>query len=112
MEDDAVAIATLSALAQPTRLAVFRLLVRNAPDGLPAGEVAAALTVPANTMSVHLGVLSRAGLIRSTRHSRSIVYTADLERLGRLVAFLLTDCCQGRAEICQPLMAELVACEA
>ena len=110
MEDEA-AISALSALAQPTRLAVFRLLIRNAPDGLPAGEVAAALKVPANTMSVHLGVLSRAGLIRSERHSRLIVYRADLDRLGRLVAFLLTDCCQGRAEICQPLMAKLAACE-
>ncbi|MFN7104946.1 MAG: ArsR/SmtB family transcription factor, partial [Pseudorhizobium sp.] len=66
--------------------------------------------VPANTMSAHLGVLSRAGLIRSQRHSRSIVYRADLDRLRELVLFLLKDCCEGRAELCQPLLAELAPC--
>ena len=68
------AILAFSALAQPTRLAVFRLLMTHEPDGLPAGDVARQLDVPHNTMSTHLGILSRAGLIRASRHSRSIVY--------------------------------------
>lgn len=101
------AILALAALAQSTRLDAFRLLVRSEPDGLAAGAVADQLAVPANTMSAHLGVLSRAGLIRSQRRSRSIVYRADLDRLRELVLFLLKDCCQGRAELCRPLLAEM-----
>ena len=104
------AILALAALAQPMRLEAFRLLVRSEPEGLAAGAVADRLAVPANTMSAHLGVLSRAGLIRAQRRSRSIVYRADLDRLGDLVLFLLKDCCQGRAELCQPLLAELAPC--
>ena len=77
---------------------------------LPAGEIADRLAVPTNTMSAHLGVLSRAGLIASQRRSRSIIYRADLDRLGEVVLFLLKDCCQGRAELCQPLLAELAPC--
>lgn len=104
------AMLALAALAQPTRLDAFRLLVRSEPEGLAAGAVAERLAVPANTMSAHLGVLSRAGLIRAQRRSRSIVYRADLDRLRDLVLFLLKDCCQGRAELCQPLLAELAPC--
>lgn len=102
-----IAILALAALAQSTRLETFRLLVRHEPSGLPAGEIADALVVPTNTMSAHLGVLSRAGLISSERRSRSIIYRADLDRLQALVLFLLKDCCQGRAELCEPLLAEL-----
>jgi ArsR family transcriptional regulator len=101
------AIVALAALAQPTRLETFRLLVRHEPEGLPAGEIADALAVPANTMSAHLGVLSRAGLISSERRSRSIIYRADLGHLQALVLFLLKDCCQGHGELCEPLLAEL-----
>lgn len=111
MESEA-AILALAALAQPTRLEAFRLLVRREPEGLPAGEIADALAVPANTMSAHLGVLSRAGLVSSERHSRSIIYRADLDRLHALVLFLLKDCCQGRANLCEPLLAELATCRA
>ena len=100
-------IRALAALAQPTRLEAFRLLVRNEPGGLPAGEIAKALAAPANTVSAHLGVLSRAGLISSERRSRSIVYRADLERVRGLVLFLLKDCCQGRSELCGPLLTDL-----
>lgn len=106
------AILALAALAQPTRLATFRLLVRHEPEGLPAGEIANDLAVPANTMSAHFGVLSRAGLIRSERRSRSIVYRADLDRLRALVLFLLKDCCGERADLCEPLLAELTHCRA
>ena len=104
------AILALAALAQSTRLEAFRLLVRHEPGGLPAGEIANHLAIPANTLSSHLGVLSRAGLIKSERRSRSIIYRADLDRLQALVLFLLKDCCQGRAELCEPLLAELNPC--
>ena len=104
------AILALAALAQSTRLDAFRLLVRHEPQGLPAGEVADQLAIPANTMSAHLGVLSRAGLITSQRRSRSIIYRADLDRLRELVLFLLKDCCEGRSELCLPLLAELAPC--
>lgn len=103
-------ILALAALAQSTRLETFRLLVRHEPDGLAAGDIADALAVPANTMSAHLGVLSRAGLISSERRSRSIIYRADFDRLQALVLFLLKDCCQGRAELCEPLLTELSPC--
>lgn len=96
------AIDRLSALAQPTRLEAFRLLVRAEPDGLAAGELARRLGAPANTLSAHLGVLSRAGLISARRHSRSIIYRAEPGQVGALADYLLRDCCQGRAELCAP----------
>ena len=104
------AIAALAALAQPSRLDAFRLLVRHEPDGLPAGEVARLLNVPQNTMSVHLASLARAGLATSERQSRVINYRADLDRLKSLTLFLIKDCCGGKAELCEPLVAELLPC--
>lgn len=104
------AIAALGALAQATRLDVFRLLVRHAPDGMAAGEIARALDVPQNTMSAHFGILARAGLVRSERQSRSIIYRADLAGLRALTLFLVKDCCAGSAELCAPLIAELTPC--
>jgi len=109
MEND-LAISSLGALAQSTRLDVFRLLVRHEPDGLAAGTVARQLNVPQNTMSAHLGVLTRAGLVRSERHSRSIIYRANLDGLRALMLFLVNDCCAGSAELCAPLIAELAPC--
>lgn len=109
MENDS-AISVLGALAQGTRLDAFRLLVRHEPEGLAAGEVARALDVPQNTMSVHLATLTRAGLIRSERRSRIINYRADLDRLKALTLFLVKDCCGGKAELCEPLIAELNPC--
>ena len=106
MDNDAVLLA-LSALAQNTRLDTFRLLVRHEPEGLPAGEVARRLDVPQNTMSAHLATLARAGLVRSERHGRSILYRAELGRLGAVMLFLARDCCGGRAELCAPLIADL-----
>jgi ArsR family transcriptional regulator, arsenate/arsenite/antimonite-responsive transcriptional repressor len=103
------ATATLAALAQPTRLETFRLLVRHGPDGLAAGEVARQLDIPQNTMSAHLAVLTRAGLAMSQRHSRSIIYRADLSCLRELTLYLVRDCCGGNAELCAPLIAELSA---
>jgi ArsR family transcriptional regulator, arsenate/arsenite/antimonite-responsive transcriptional repressor len=101
MESEAVILA-LAALAQSTRLDVFRLLVKHEPKGLAAGDIAKAVAVPQNTMSSHLAVLSRAGLVSARRFSRSIVYRADLTRFGGVVQFLLEDCCGGRADLCAP----------
>ncbi|MGX5637593.1 ArsR/SmtB family transcription factor [Brevundimonas diminuta ATCC 11568] len=109
METEA-SILALAALAQSTRLETFRLLVRHEPAGLPAGDISKHLAVPANTLSSHLGVLTRAGLIKSERRSRSIIYRADLDRFQDLVLFLLKDCCEGRADLCEPLLAELAPC--
>jgi len=109
MDNDS-AICALGALAQRTRLDAFRLLVRHEPKGLAAGEIAKALDVPQNTMSVHLATLARAGLIRSERRSRIINYRADLDQLKALTLFLVKDCCGGKAELCRPLIAELTPC--
>jgi len=109
LESEQVLLA-LAALAQPTRLETFRLLVRHEPKGLPAGEIARALAVPQNTMSSHLAVLSRAGLISAMRFSRSIIYRAELSHLRGVMLFMLKDCCDGRPEICAPLIEELTPC--
>jgi ArsR family transcriptional regulator len=104
------AILALAALAQSTRLDVFRLLVKHEPAGLAAGDIAKALAVPQNTMSSHLAVLSRAGLVSAQRFSRSIVYRADLARFQDVMLFMLRDCCDGRPEICAPLVENLTPC--
>ena len=103
-------VATLSALAQPTRLEVFRLLVRSEPDGLPAGEIARLLGVPNNTMSSHLNILNRTGLVTSERLGRSIVYRVDMGVVRGFFVYLLKDCCDGRPELCQPLLEDLTPC--
>jgi ArsR family transcriptional regulator, arsenate/arsenite/antimonite-responsive transcriptional repressor len=94
------ALAALAALGQPTRLAIFRLLIRHEPAGLAAGTLADAIGCPQNTLSGHLGILARSGLVRGTRDGRSIVYRADVEGMRALVAFLITDCCDGHPEVC------------
>ncbi|ABD86192.1 ArsR/SmtB family transcription factor [Rhodopseudomonas palustris] len=109
MESEQVILA-LAALAQSTRLEVFRLLVKHEPAGLPAGEIGRTLAVPQNTMSSHLAILTRAGLVSSARRSRSIVYRADLARFQSLALFLLQDCCGSRPEVCAPLVANLTPC--
>ena len=105
--DETKAIDSFSALAQETRLAAFRLLVRHEPDGLPAGAIARRLDVPHNTMSAHLAVLARAGLVMSQRQSRSIIYRAHLDHVQETIRFLVRDCCDGRPEVCQPLLDSL-----
>jgi ArsR family transcriptional regulator, arsenate/arsenite/antimonite-responsive transcriptional repressor len=94
------ALAALAALGQPTRLEIFRLLMRAEPDGLPAGSVADRIGCPHNSLSTHLGILARSGLVRGTRDGRSIIYRADVEGMRRLIAFLVKDCCDGHAELC------------
>jgi ArsR family transcriptional regulator len=110
--DSIEVIAALAALAQSTRLETFRLLVKHEPAGVPAGELARLIEVPQNTMSTHLAILARAGLIVGERHSRSIVYRANLERFRQVTLFLLKDCCGGRPEVCAPLIADLTPCSA
>jgi len=110
MTRDDQAIAELGALAHPTRLAAFRQLVRVGPSGLAAGEAARLLNVPHNTLSGHLAELAQAGLVESRRDGRSVVYSADLDGLARLVSFLVEDCCGGRPEACgksHPLLARI-----
>ncbi|ARS52893.1 ArsR/SmtB family transcription factor [Kushneria konosiri] len=105
--DNTTAITIFAALAQSTRLDAFRLLVRHEPDGLAAGELARRLDVPHNTLSAHLNVLSRAGLVISQRQSRSIIYRASLEQMQATLAFLARDCCAGRPDLCTPLLEAL-----
>jgi ArsR family transcriptional regulator len=103
--DENAAIAILAALAQSTRLETFRLLVKHEPVGVPVGELARVIGVPQNTMSTHLRILTNAGLVFGARHSRSIVYRADLTKFQELTVFLIKDCCGGGAEFCGPLLA-------
>ena len=95
-------IAALAALAQETRLDVFRLLVQKGPDGLPAGEIGARLGQPSPTMSFHLNQLRFAGLVSSRRQSRSIIYSANFKAMTDLIAYLTENCCGGRTELCAP----------
>lgn len=91
-----------SALGHAGRMAVFRLLVRRYPEFLPSGELARILDTKANTMSVHLTALLRAGLIEQRRDGRNLLYRADMDGADDLVAYLFKDCCRGRPEICSP----------
>jgi DNA-binding transcriptional ArsR family regulator len=109
MESESVILA-LSALAQGTRLDVFRLLVNHEPDGLAAGDIAKKLAVPHNTMSSHLAILARADLVSSLRDSRSIIYRANLKTLEALTVFLLKDCCGGQPQLCASLIESLKPC--
>jgi DNA-binding transcriptional ArsR family regulator len=95
---------TLSALSQPTRLEVFRLLVRCGSDGMPAGEIARNIGIPHNTMSSHLTILVNAGVVTSRREGRSIIYRIEFDGTRELLSFLMEDCCQGHPEVCQPVL--------
>jgi DNA-binding transcriptional ArsR family regulator len=98
-----VAVEALSALAHASRLAVFRLLVRAGAEGMAAGDIAREVGALPNTLSTHLTILGHAGLIRSRRDGRSIIYSADYDRMRDLLGFLVADCCAGRPEICGSL---------
>ena len=104
------ALNVFAALSQATRLDAFRLIINHEPNGLPAGEIARLLDVPQNTMSTHLAVLARAGLISGERHSRSVIYRAEIDRVREIASFLVNDCCGGRPELCEPLVAEFTPC--
>ncbi|HEX4097590.1 MAG TPA: metalloregulator ArsR/SmtB family transcription factor [Caulobacteraceae bacterium] len=95
----------LSALAQESRLAVFRLLIQAGPVGIPAGEIARSLDITPNTLSAQLTILANASLVTSRRDGRSIIYAAGYDSMSELLVYLMEDCCQGRPEVCSPLAA-------
>jgi DNA-binding transcriptional ArsR family regulator len=98
--NEARAAAILSALAQPTRLLVFRALVAAGPVGRPAGALSKAVDVLPATLSFHLKELAHAGLIEARREGRNIIYAVNTLRMRALLEFLALDCCEGNPEIC------------
>lgn len=94
------ALSALSALAQETRLKIFRLLVKVGPDGLPAGRIGMRLGLPSPTLSFHLKELKATGLVTCTRAGRSLIYAADFRAMAGLIGFLTDDCCGGHPEVC------------
>lgn len=93
--DSISAVSALGALAQEHRLALFRLLVQAGEEGMPAGAIAEALSVPNSSLSFHLAQLSKAGLVRQERRHRSIIYRADYAAMNDLVGYLMENCCAG-----------------
>jgi len=96
------AITALAALAQDNRRETFRLLVQAGPDGMPAGEVAAALGLPPNTLSFHFDRLRQAGLVTVRREGRSMIYAARFDTMNALLGYLTDNCCGGEPELCAP----------
>jgi DNA-binding transcriptional ArsR family regulator len=90
------AVDSLAALAQETRLNIFRLLIQKAPEGLPAGAIARQLRLPNPTLSFHLNVLAASELIEAHKDGRSIRYTANLAAIRKLTGYLMKNCCGGR----------------
>jgi len=97
-----VAVEALAALAQDSRLQLYRLLVQAGPEGLAASEIAERLGVPANTLSFHLKTLSHADLVTSRQEGRYIYYSTNYEQMNALLAFLTENCCGGRS--CAPVV--------
>lgn len=94
------AVAALAALAQETRLAAFRLLVRQGESGLAAGEIAEALGIAPATLSFHLKELARAGLVHARQQGRFVYYAADFDAMDRLLGFLTANCCAADGGVC------------
>jgi ArsR family transcriptional regulator, arsenate/arsenite/antimonite-responsive transcriptional repressor len=104
----AVAVQALSALAHPSRLELFRLLVRRGPEGYAAGDIAERLGVAGPTLSFHLKELSQAGLLEARRDGRFLYYSASMQRMNMLVGFLTESCCalgSSGASTCVPMAA-------
>ncbi len=102
MEDRDIVV-VLAALAQPSRLAVFRLLTAAYPDPVAAGAVMRQLALPASTLSAHLSILCQAGLVSVRRDGRLMLYRTEIDRLNAVMTGLVNTCCGGRPEICGPL---------
>ena len=98
----------LGALSQESRLRAYRLLVQSGNEGMPAGHIARELDIPHNTLSSHLAILVNAGLVRSRRESRWIIYSVDFEGTRELLIFLMEDCCRGRHDLCLPALDSLM----
>ena len=94
-------ISALAALAQETRLTIFRLLVEHGPKGLPAGSIAARLRLANATLSFHLKELNRAGLVQAKPQGRSIIYSADFQTMNALISFLTENCCRASGAACK-----------
>jgi DNA-binding transcriptional ArsR family regulator len=109
METDS-ALSILAALAHPTRLDAFRVLVKHEPNGLSTGALVDASGLTQSTFSTHLAVLAKTGLVLSEKRGRQQIQRANIDALRGLMLFLAKDCCQGRAELCEPLLAELTCC--
>ena len=107
---DEHAISALAALAQPTRLAIFRLLIKHEPIGITAGVIADTVGTPHSTLSSHLAILVRAGLLRSSRDGRTIIYRSDVDGMQSLLSFLVNDCCDGHPELCNFLATSAGCC--
>ena len=103
------AIPALAALAQETRLAIFRLLVARGPEGLAAGDIAGKLDLPASSLSFHLAQLTHAGMIRQERRSRSLIYSVDIAAMNGLMGFLTENCCGGETAACAPVCKPVAA---
>jgi ArsR family transcriptional regulator len=101
---NAQAVTSLAALAQETRLSIYRLLVQAGPQGVPAGRIGEALDVAPATLSFHLKELSHAGMVASRQEGRFIYYSADYERMAALMTFLTENCCQGMPQECLTVM--------
>jgi ArsR family transcriptional regulator, arsenate/arsenite/antimonite-responsive transcriptional repressor len=105
------AVTALAALAQETRLSIYRLLVEAGPDGISAGRLGETLKVPAATLSFHLKELSRAGLVSSRQDRQFIYYAVDFERMAELMTFLTQNCCKGMPQACLSVLeTELGRC--
>ena len=96
------AVVALAALAQDTRLDIFRLLVQAGPEGMPAGQIGERLGLPGATLSFHLNQLKQAGLVTFRREGRSLIYLAEYDAMNALLAYLTENCCQGDAAACSP----------
>jgi len=107
--DQTAVVQTLAALAQNTRITAFRRLLAAYPDSIGAGDIARGCKVPQNTMSAHLAILTRAGLLRVERAGRQMNYQADLEGFRAVVTYLAKDCCDGRGDLCASLVAEIAS---
>lgn len=104
------ALATLAALAHPTRLDTFRQLVRHEPAGLSTGALVEASGLTQSTFSTHLAVMAKAGLVTAEKHGRQQIQRASIDTLRALMTFLAKDCCAGSPQLCEPLLAELTCC--
>lgn len=108
--DTSQAVDAFSALSHETRLTVFKLLLKEGEQGLPAGVIARQLDVQPSTLTSHLHILKRSGLLQSTRQRQKIVYSADILGTRNLLRFLTQECCQGHPEICSDLFDSVKVC--
>ena len=109
--DHLKAVESLAALAQDSRLAVYRMLVQAGPEGIAAGELAERAGIPPNTLSFHLRGLMAAKLISQEKRGRALIYRADFERMNQLLSFLTHSCCGGKPCAVEPVEVTLVAAQ-